>query len=306
MYQSATRQEHRASLRMRGTQQPLILHRSRWGFHFALLLSLFILFGYPQKACRAQRASVDSAKLQLAATSKPPGSVEDKKKPCPGFQNYSVPPLSLPGYITVRMNMGLPEIQRLHSLWVDIQNRHNPETAFGKQLSILPSPVHEQWRNLSKLMPTWSSDEKLQNINGFFNRWKSGSDQKNYGMEEYWATPEEFLEKGGDCEDFAIAKYLALRYFGWPEENLWILLAKDLKTKESHAATVARDQSKVFVLDNLSRPVYLLIPEKQYVKNFSPLFALNNQGIWMFIKSDDNPQQLIGTDKKEPLGRGEK
>lgn len=134
-------------------------------------------------------------------------------------------------------------------------------------------------------MPSWTAEKKLQNINGFFNCRESKTDQENYGVEEYWACPEEFLEKGGDCEDFAIAKYLALRYFGWPEQDLWILLVRESKTGKHHAVLAARTGEKTFILDNLSRPVYLLIPDKQYLRTVTPLYAVNSLGAWALVKA---------------------
>jgi predicted transglutaminase-like cysteine proteinase len=177
------------------------------------------------------------------------------------------------------------EIKNLRELWTTALARHAPEKAFGNDIQAMPSPVLAQWKNLSKRMPSWTAVEKLQNINGFFNRWESKSDLENYGVEEYWAIPEEFLDKsGGDCEDFAIIKYLALRYFGWPGQDLWLLLGRENKTGRHHAVLAARAGEKTFILDNLSRPAYLLIPEKQYMQNFTPLYAMNELGVWMFTE----------------------
>lgn len=187
---------------------------------------------------------------------------------------------ALSGFTAVRVSRETNEAQHIIALWQDVLSRHIPEKAFGNDTGILSPPVLTQWKNLSKLMPVWTSEKKLQNINGFFNRWDSKSDQDNYATEEYWATPEEFLEKGGDCEDFAIAKYLALRGFGWPERDLWLLLLTENKSGEHHAALAAKTGEKTFILDNLSRPVYLLIPEKHYVQNFTPLHAINGLGVW--------------------------
>ena len=189
----------------------------------------------------------------------------------------------LTGFTAVRVGGEAKEIQKFQNDWATMASRHSPEKAFGKHITAMTAPVLAQWNNLSKLMPSWTPEKKLQNINGFFNRWDSKDDQSNYGTEEYWASPEEFLENGGDCEDYAIIKYMALRYFGWPEEDLWLLLAKDKKTGEHHAALAARTGEKIFILDNLSRPVYLLIPEAQYVRNFIPLYAINDRGAWMMV-----------------------
>ena len=52
-------------------------------------------------------------------------------------------------------------------------------------------------------------------MNRFFNNIRFRSDQKTWGKEDYWALPREFLNRGiGDCEDYAIAKYITLRRLG--------------------------------------------------------------------------------------------
>ena len=62
---------------------------------------------------------------------------------------------------------------------------------------------------------------KLEKINDFFNDIKYASDQTVYGTSDYWANPYEFLAKDkGDCEDYAIAKYLALEYLGVPTSKI--------------------------------------------------------------------------------------
>lgn len=135
--------------------------------------------------------------------------------------------------------------------------------------------------------------EQLQFISAFFNNRRSISDLENYGEEEYWATPEEFLERGGDCEDFALAKYLALRYFGWPEEDLWLLLVENKQEDNRHAALAARRDGKMFILDNLSRPAYLLLTEEQFMQSFSPLYAINSYGIWRCLPPDEGQTEAL-------------
>jgi|GEM_PF-4104580 len=206
--------------------------------------------------------------------------------PCLGAPqkvDRSAPAPVLSAFIAVPPGPSNPEMQAIQELWTTALSRHDPEKAFGNDIQAMPAPILAQWKNLSKRMPSWTAVEKLQNINGFFNRWDSKSDLENYGVEEYWAIPEEFLEKGGgDCDDFAIIKYLALRYFGWPEQDLWLLLGKEHKSGRNHAVLAARTGEKMFILDNLSKPAYLLIPEKQYMQNFTPLYAINELGAWIF------------------------
>ena len=197
-------------------------------------------------------------------------------------------PLALTGYKAVCMGADLPEVQHIRDAWESVLVRHDGETVYGCNITLLTPPVLQQWRNLAAMMPKLTPEKKLQYINGFYNNWPSAKDLVNYGEEEYWATPEEFLDKGGDCEDYAIVKYHALRYFSWPEQDLWVVLVENKKDGEKHAVLAARHGERTFILDNLSRPAYLLIPEMAYMKTFTPLFAVNESGLWMFAVHSSN------------------
>ncbi|MGB2065030.1 MAG: transglutaminase-like cysteine peptidase, partial [Marinomonas gallaica] len=77
------------------------------------------------------------------------------------------------------------------------------------------------WRRTVEESQGLSVGQKLQNVNIFFNMLQFVSDQQHWGKNDYWATPIEFLATGGgDCEDFTIAKYFALRELGVPDEKL--------------------------------------------------------------------------------------
>ena len=55
---------------------------------------------------------------------------------------------------------------------------------------------------------------QIKAVNNFMNKSRYIQDNKNWGKKDYWASPGEFLAKFGDCEDFSIAKYMALKYLG--------------------------------------------------------------------------------------------
>ena len=62
---------------------------------------------------------------------------------------------------------------------------------------------------------------QIQKVNSYFNALTYQSDSKNYDIEDYWATPYQFLSRAkGDCEDFAAAKYFALRELGFDSDQL--------------------------------------------------------------------------------------
>ena len=50
---------------------------------------------------------------------------------------------------------------------------------------------------------------------------KATSDWSQYGVDDFWSAPLATIEKGaGDCEDYAILKYLALREAGVSPDDL--------------------------------------------------------------------------------------
>lgn len=80
-----------------------------------------------------------------------------------------------------------------------------------------------EWEQLREYASIPSSEYgMLLSVNDRINRkssWRSDLDV--WRVEDYWASPKEFLEKRkGDCEDFAIAKYFLLLDIGVKPELL--------------------------------------------------------------------------------------
>ncbi len=80
-----------------------------------------------------------------------------------------------------------------------------------------------------------SIEVQLREVNRFFNQFEYREDQEHWGEEDYWATPSEFIgTMRGDCEDFVVAKYFALRKLGVPDERLYLTYVKALKQNVAH------------------------------------------------------------------------
>jgi predicted transglutaminase-like cysteine proteinase len=101
---------------------------------------------------------------------------------------------------------------------------------------------------------------------------------------DVWSAPLDVAHKGsfdtglGDCEDYAIAKYVALRHAGVPESNLRLLLVKDQAVHLDHAVLAARDESHWVILDNR----WSRLADDNELRQFLPLFALNRSGVKLF------------------------
>ena len=76
---------------------------------------------------------------------------------------------------------------------------------------------------------------QLNGVNRFFNQFNYKNDLKLWDQKDYWSTPEEFLGvNGGDCEDYVIAKYFALRSLGVPDEQLFLTYVKAVRENIAH------------------------------------------------------------------------
>jgi predicted transglutaminase-like cysteine proteinase len=101
-----------------------------------------------------------------------------------------------------------------------------------------------------------------------------------WGQEDYWATPVEALYKGaGDCEDYAIAKYVTLRQLGIPSDKLRITYVKALRLNQAHMVLTwyASPDAEPLVLDNL---IPQIRPASQR-QDLLPVYAFNAEGLWL-------------------------
>ena len=101
------------------------------------------------------------------------------------------------------------------------------------------------------------------------------SDRAQYGLEDLWATPlMTFASGAGDCEDYAIAKYVALRTAGIPDADLRLVIMHDDQLGQDHAVVAARLENRWLVLDNRT----MLLRADTEMQNVTPLLALDSGG----------------------------
>jgi predicted transglutaminase-like cysteine proteinase len=106
-------------------------------------------------------------------------------------------------------------------------------------------------------------------------------DINNWGKEEYWATTFQFLRKSGDCEDYAIAKYMLLKAAGYPVENMRVVTVRIRSLGGlGHAVLVAYQGSTAFVLDNR---VASVMDEKLVRLEFQPALSINELSWWVHL-----------------------
>ncbi len=127
-------------------------------------------------------------------------------------------------------------------------------------------------------------NKMVEGVNDVVNRIPYINDNQIYGQNDYWATPIEFVKRGGDCEDFAITKYVALRALGVPEQRLRVLILQDLQKNMPHAVLVVYTDNGAVILDNQMKNV---TPTEQ-ISHYKPIFSINRDGWWLHTKPTNN------------------
>lgn len=118
---------------------------------------------------------------------------------------------------------------------------------------------------------------KIEAVNHYLNRRRYILDPRNYGVPDYWATPNQFLSRNGDCEDYAIAKYFSLRALGIEAESMRIVVLQDLNLQIAHAILVVYVDNKTLVLDNQISTVV----EAQAIHHYRAIYSINEQHWWL-------------------------
>jgi predicted transglutaminase-like cysteine proteinase len=149
------------------------------------------------------------------------------------------------------------------------------------------------WHNLMREKRHAPAMEKLKSVNSFFNKLRFIDDIDHWGKEDYWATPQEMLiSNGGDCEDFATAKYFTLRTLLIPDEKMRLTYVKSLNLEKPHMVLsyYAEPASDPLVLDSLLDVILLASKRTDLI----PVYSFNGNGLWITRKQ--NSERLRGPD----------
>lgn len=141
------------------------------------------------------------------------------------------------------------------------------------------SSVALSWQKIIKKSFNLPAMDQIKTVNSYFNRWPYQLDIDVYGVTDYWATPGEFLKLSGDCEDYSITKYYALRKLGFSIEDMRIVLLKDNIRNISHAILAVKLDGESYVLDNVSD---LVLPHLKY-EHYVPQYSVNEFYRWAHV-----------------------
>ena len=138
--------------------------------------------------------------------------------------------------------------------------------------------VEEQESSLAEGgQPVLPTVDLLKAVNLYMNRSSYIIDPVNWGIPDYWATPDEFFLKDGDCEDYAISKFVTLKRLGIDPSLMRLVILQDENLRIAHAVLAVEIDGVFHILDN---QVDGVLPHTQ-ILHYRPVYSINEDGWWL-------------------------
>ena len=176
--------------------------------------------------------------------------------------------------------------------WAQNLERHNTDREAIWRCVVDESTCIGKLKSLRPILVKGAAldrDRQLKLVNRYINkrRYKRDRNQTSLSaapggearLRNHWSTLLEFLKRGGDCEDYAVAKYFLLRELGFPAEDMRVLVTWEKSARDYHAVLAVRQE------DGSS---WLLESDNTIVKGshrkYRFIYALNEEGIWDHVE----------------------
>jgi predicted transglutaminase-like cysteine proteinase len=197
----------------------------------------------------------------------------------------------------LQATVGRPEDIRQ---WDDFKRRYIGEKALLDKCvadsASCPSIRARDWSVFLAGQDRQSRRDQVETINRYVNSIaRHDSDARIFGIRDYWATPLEFLERTGDCEDFAILKFVSLLYLGVPNEEMRIVVALDRVRNIGHAVLAVQNAADEEILDTS----YAEIWAASRIADYAPEYSLNLTTRWAHFPISRSTQIFAHSQKAD-------
>ncbi len=177
--------------------------------------------------------------------------------------------------------------------WESMLRRYAAEQAEVAATSCQPPTAsiacrYKEWERFLNRIRGFDRRQQLEAVNREVNSHPYVSDQLNWGVEDYWATPGEFMSRTGDCEDYAILKFLSLRRLGWTGNDVRLAAVMDMQLQIGHAVVIAQVAGKTWLLDNQIPTVV----EARSIAHYQPVYSLTETAWWLHRSPQTAPLPL--------------
>jgi len=205
---------------------------------------------------------------------------------------FSLPTLGTPKKIVMSGLFGSREIHSTNmksfDKWTEMWRRHNLPHATAETPPAQPEGApcrglariqcgRDAWEKFIADHANFNGFDLLEAVNEYMNKSPYIVDPVNWGIPDYWATPDEFFLKDGDCEDYAISKYITLKRLGVPIESMRLVILQDENLRTAHAVLAVESEGESYILDN---QIDAVMPHGQ-ILHYRPVYSINENGWWL-------------------------
>ncbi len=168
--------------------------------------------------------------------------------------------------------------------WVSVMARIRNERATiqscDHDAGTCPTPRVQTWRRHTDGLAGLSAAAQADAVNRYVNSIVPYiTDYENYGVSDYWAAPLEFLRRSGDCEDYAITKFVSMLDLGHSNASMRIVVVNDVVRNIAHAVLSVDVGDRTLILDSLISSVTDDTRLPQYI----PQYSVNLDTRWAHI-----------------------
>ena len=164
--------------------------------------------------------------------------------------------------------------------WADLQSRIQPEQetlAACRAGSTNCPAAARRFLQIVELGQQRQGRARLAEINRAVNfSIRPVSDWAQYGVADFWSAPLATLGTGaGDCEDYAVLKYVALREAGIAPDDLRFLIVYYPRRGTYHVVLAVHLGEEWLILDNLT----LIMVNSSDARHYRPLVVVDHRGV---------------------------
>ena len=165
--------------------------------------------------------------------------------------------------------------------WLSVLERHVRENVPEGDCAtrVLDTCHLENWHKFLNKIQGLAKFEQIRKVNEFANKQKYILDIENYGLEDYWATPKQFLYNNGDCEDYAITKMMSLKALGFSVSEMKLVVLQDTNLRIPHAVLAVDYQGDTLIMDNQIGEVV----SHRHIVHYVPIYSVNQTSWWMYL-----------------------
>lgn len=176
---------------------------------------------------------------------------------------------------------GSPEgIPQWQSVLERIEAEREAYRRCDEDIAACESPLMIAWRSKIRSLQGRFPLTQINEINVFVNEIVPYlEDSDNYGASDYWASPLEFMDNAGDCEDFAIMKFVSLLELGFTNDQMRVVVLEDSLRNVAHAVVAVRLEGENLILDSL----FSVVLNDTQITQYIPQYSVNETTRWAHI-----------------------